>query len=53
MRTGWRYWTGSSKSRPYATQREAEKAAVRGGFATRDGTQVRLHDGIVIKRDET
>ncbi len=53
MRTGWRYWTGTGKSRPYATRREAEKAAVVRGYAKIDGAVVRLVDGIVIKRDET
>jgi hypothetical protein len=53
MRTGWRYWTGTGKSRPYATRREAEKAAVTRAYATVDGSHIRLHDGVVIKRDET
>lgn len=53
MRTGWRYLTGTGKSLPYATRREAEKAAVARGYAKRDGIHVRLQDGIVIKRDDT
>jgi hypothetical protein len=52
MRTGWRYWTVTGKSRPYATRREAEKAAVTRGYAKVDGAQVHLLDGIVIKRDQ-
>lgn len=53
MITGWRYWTETTKSRPYQTRREAEKAAVKRGFATRDGSAVRLHDGVIIKREES
>lgn len=53
MITGWRYWTETTKSRPYQTRREAENAAVKRNFATREGSDVLLHDGVVIKRAET
>tara|TARA_R110000787_G_scaffold208846_7_gene318887 strand:+ start:23146 stop:23307 length:162 start_codon:yes stop_codon:yes gene_type:complete len=53
MITGWRYWTETTKSRLYQTRREAEKAAVKRGFATLDGSEIRLHDGVIIKRAET